>query len=172
MMGDRFTAPDAPISERELLDVYEYLEQVKEADAKIDIKMAEERELWAIATSVTQANDGMPHAPGVSDKVGNIIHKIIEARNRTNEQIDRYIDIRDDVIRHIEMLPTKQYTVLHWLYVRKRERREKNQSWYYTWREIAENLSCSEQNISDIRKRAAGNLQKILDSEKKQAKVD
>lgn len=154
------------------MNAYKYLEQVKNADAMIDIKRAEERELWTLATSMTQANDGMPHAPGVSDKVGNIVQKIIEAQERTNAQIDRYIDIRDDVIRHIEMLPPKQYAVLHWLYVRKRERREKNQSWYYTWREVAENLGCSEQNISNIRKRAVKNLQKILDSEKKQAKVD
>lgn len=154
------------------MNVYDYLEQVKDADAKIDEKRAEERELWVLATSMTQANDGMPHAPGVSDKVGNIIQKIIKAQERTNAQIDRYIDIRDDVIRHIEMLPPKQSTVLHWLYVRKRERREKNQSWYYTRREVAENLGCSEQNIYNIRKRAVKNLQKILDSEKKQAKVD
>lgn len=154
------------------MNAYEFLEQVKEADAKIDSKRAEERELWTLATRMTQANDGMPHATGVSDKVGNIIHKIIKAQERTNAQIDRYIDIRDDVIRHIEMLPRKQYSVLHWLYVRKRDRREKNQSWYYTWREVAENLGCSEQTLSNNRKRAVKNLQKILDSEKKQAKVD
>ena len=154
------------------MNAYEYLEQVRIADAMIDSKKADERELWAIATSVTQANDGMPHAPGVSDKVGNLIPKILEAKQRTNEQIDRYIDIRADVIRHIEMLPIKQYTVLHWLYVRKRDRREKEQSWYYTWREVAENLGCTEQNISNIRKRAVKNLQKILDSEKKVEKVD
>ena len=148
------------------MNAYEYLEQVKIADARIEAKRAEEQELWAIATSMTQANDGMPHAQGVSDKVGNITIKIMEAQKRTNEQIDRYIDIRDDVIRHIEMLPQKQYIVLHWLYVRKRERREKKQSWYYTWSEVAENLGCSEQNISNTRKRAVRNLQKILDSEK------
>ena len=145
----------------------EYLEQVKNADSMIEAKMAEERELWALATSVTQANDGMPHAPGVSDKVGNIMVKILEAQERTNAQIDRYIDIREDVIRHIEMLPPKQRSVLHWLYVRKREHRKKNQSWYYTWREVAENLGCTEQNIYNIRKKAVKNLQKILDSEKK-----
>lgn len=154
------------------MNAYEYLEQVKNADAMIETLKAEERELWAMATSMTQANDGMPHAPGVSDKVGNIIHKIIEAKDRTNEQIDRYIDIRKDVIRHIEMLPPKQFMVLHWLYIRKRERREKGQSWYYTWREVAEKMGCSEQNIGNLRKRAVRNLQKILDSEKKQAKVD
>ena len=53
------------------MNAYEYLEQVKDADAKIDAKRAEEKELWAIATSTTQANDGMPHASGVSDKGGN-----------------------------------------------------------------------------------------------------
>ena len=154
------------------MNAYEYLEQVKDADAKIDAKRAEEKELWAIATSTTQANDGMPHASGVSDKVGNTMQKIIAAQQRTNAQIDRYIDIRDDVIRHIEMLPTKQYTVLHWLYVRKREYRKKNQSWYYTWREVAENIGCTEQNLGKLRKKAVRNLQKILDSEKKQAEVD
>lgn len=149
------------------MNAYDYLKQVKDVDAMIDSKRAEEQELWAIATSITQTNDGMPHASGVSDKVGNIVHKIIEAQNRTNEQIDRYIAIRDDVIRHIEMLPTKQYKVLHWLYVRKRERRKKNQSWYYTWGEVAEHMGCTEQNISKLRKRAVKNLQKILDNEKR-----
>lgn len=154
------------------LNAYKYLEQVQEADAKIDAKKAEERELWVLATSVTQVNDGMPHASGTSDKVGNIVQKIMAKQEETNAQIDRYIDIRDDVIRHIETLPTKQYEVLHWLYVRKRKHREKNQSWYYTWREVAENIGCSEQTLSNRRKKAVKNLQKILDSEEKEAKVD
>lgn len=150
----------------------EYLEQVKIADAMVDSKLAEKRELWALATSMTQVNDGMPHASGVSDKMTNIVAKIIAKQNEIDAQVDRFIDIRDDVIRHIEMLSLKQYKVLHWLYVRKREHREKGQTWYYTWREVAENLGCTEQNISNVRRRAVGNLQKILDSEEKQKKVD
>ena len=153
------------------MNAYKFLEQVKEADARIESKRAEERELWALAASVTQANDGMPHASGVSDKVGNVVLKIIEAQNRTNAEVDRFIDIRENVIRHIEMLPPKQYMVLHWLYVRKREFREKDQSWYYTWRETAEALGCTEQGVYNLRKRAVKNLQKILDSEKNPQKV-
>lgn len=154
------------------MNAYDYLQQVKDANATIDEKEAELQELWSLATSITQSSDGMPHAHGVSDKVGKTTQKIIKAREKIIAQIDKYIDIRDDVIRHIEMLPPKQRTVLHWLYVRKREKRGKNQSWYYTWSEVAENLGCSEQNISNTRKRAIKNLQKILDSEKKQKKVD
>ena len=154
------------------MNAYDYLQQVKDADARIDEKRAELQELWSLATSVTQSSDGMPATHGVSDKVGKTTRKIIKAREQTIAQIDKYIDIRDDVIKHIEMLPTKQRTVLHWMYVRKRENRGKNQSWYYTWREIAENLGCTEQNIDHIRKRAIKNLQKILDFEEKQQKVD
>lgn len=156
----------------DVVDVYEYLEQVKDADAKIDERRADEQALWAIATSATQVIDGMPHATGVSNKIENIMPKIRKAQERTNQQIDRYIDIRDDVIRHLEMLPTKQCTALHWLYVRRREHRKKNQSWYYTWSEVAENMGCTEQNLSKLRKRGAKNLQKILDSEQKAKKVD
>ena len=145
----------------------EYLEQVREADDMIDILEAEERELWAIATRVTPSYEGMPHSTGVSDKTGNIMDKIIASQKRVNAQIDRYIDIREDVTRHIGMLPLKQRKVLYWLYVRKREYRAKNQSWYYTWREVAENIGCTEQNISNVRRRALRNLQKILDAEKK-----
>lgn len=144
----------------------EYLEQVRNADDMIDSKKAEKQELWTLATSMTQASDGMPHASGVSDKVAAIVAKIIAKEDEINAQIDRFIDIRDDVIRHIEMLPPKQYKVLHWLYVRKRERRLPNQSWYYTWREVAENLGCTEQNISNVRRRALKSLQRILDEEK------
>ena len=154
----------------EFTDVEKYLEKVKDADEKIDEKRAEERDLWLLATSITTANDGMPHATGVSDKVGNITQKIIMAQERTNAQIDIYIDIRDDVIRHIEMLSTKQCAVLKWLYVIKREYRKPNQSWYYTWREVAEILGCSEQNIGNVRKKAINNLRKILTFEEKTGK--
>ncbi len=152
------------------MNAYEYLQQVKEADAIIDEKKADLQELWTLATRTTQFADGMPRSNSITDKVGKTTSKIIKAEEATIAQIDKYIDIRADVIRHIEMLPPKQRTVLHWLYVRKREKREKNQSLYYTWSETAENLGCTEQNISKIRKRAIKNLQKILDSEKKTAK--
>ena len=154
------------------MNAYDYLQQVKDANAIIDEKKAELQELWTLATSVTQLSDGMPRSHGVTDKVGKTAMKIIIAKKKAIAQIDKYTDIREDVIRHIEMLPPKQRTVLHWLYVRQRENRRKNQSRYYTWSEVAENLGCSEQNISNTRKRAIKNLQKILDSEKKQQKVD
>lgn len=154
------------------MQAYEYLNQAKRLDALIENKREEERELWALATSMTQASDGMPHGTGNPDKMANIVQKIIVAKERTNAAIDKYVDARQDIIKHLEMLPRKQYEVLYWLYIKKREKRTIGQKWYYTWSEVAENLGCSEQNIANIRRRAVKNLQKILDSEEKQQKVD
>ena len=149
-----------------------YLEQVKNNDSKVDNMRDEERELWAIATSMTQNMSGMPHGSGDNDKMTDIVKKIMDARDRTNAQIDKYVTIKQDVIRHIEMLPRKQYDVLYWLYVKKRDKREKGQRWYYTWSEVADNLGCSEENIRKTRRRAIKNLQKILDSEERLLEVE
>ena len=150
----------------------EYLEQVKDLDSKIENRRDEERELWSIATSMTQSYSGMPSGSGNNDKMTDIVKKIIDARNRTNALIDEYVDTRQDVINHIERLPRKQRDVLYWLYVKKRENRKAGQKWYYTLAEVAENLGCSEENIRKTRRRAIKNLQKILDSEKRLLEVE
>ena len=50
---------------------FDYLEQVKVLDTLIMNKTAEQEQLRDMAYKITQANDGMPHGPDVSDKVGN-----------------------------------------------------------------------------------------------------
>ena len=143
-----------------------YLEQVKYLDSMIENKRDEERELWALATSMTQSYSGMPHGSGENDKMTAIVKKLIDARERTNAQIDKYVETKQEVVSYIEMLPRKQYDVLYWLYIKKRDKRNNGQGWYYTWAEVADGLGCTEQNISNVRRRALKNLQTILDSEK------
>ena len=150
----------------------EYLQQVKELDSKIDNKRDEERELWALATSMTQHYSDMPHGSGNNDKMTEIVKKIIDAQKRTNAQIDKYVATKQDVIAHIEQLPRRQYDVLYWLYIKKRDKRQLGEKWYYTWSEVAENLGCSEENIRKTRRRAIKNLQKILDSEQRLLEVE
>ena len=147
------------------MQAIEYLNQVKRLDSLIENKREEERELWAMATSMTQNSDGMPHGTSDPDKMTNIVQKLIAARESTNDMIDKYVDAKQAVINHIEMLPRKQYEVLYWLYVKKKEKRKPGEKPYYTWTEVAENLGCSEENIRKTRRRAIKNLQKILDSE-------
>ena len=154
------------------MQAIEYLIQAKRLDSLIENKREEERELWTLATSMTQASDGMPHGTSDPDKMTGIIQKLLTARERINAVVDKYVDAKQDIINHLEMLPPKQYEVLYWLYIKKREKREPGEKWYYTWSEVAENLGCSEENIRKTRRRAIKNLQKILDSEQRLLEVE
>lgn len=154
------------------MQAVDFLNQVKRLDALIDNKRDEERELWALATSIVQKSDGMPHASGQNDKMTDIVKKIIDAQERTNAAIDEYVDAKQEVIKRLERLPRKQYEVLYWLYVKKRVKREKGQKPYYTWAEAAEGLGCSTENIRKTRRRAIKNLQEILDSEERLLEVE
>ena len=55
------------------VNAYDYLEQIKTEDAKIDAKRAEEQELWALATTMTQNYSGMPKGSGNDDKMTVIV---------------------------------------------------------------------------------------------------
>lgn len=143
----------------------EYLNQLKWLESEIEKLEDEEEVQWSMATSITTNMDGMPHGSGEHDKMTVSVKRIIEAKAATAAEKAKYVLARQDIIAHIKMLPIKQYDVLYWLYVKKRDNRQKGQKWYYTWAEVAENLGCTEQNISKTRKKAIKNLQKILDSE-------
>lgn len=147
------------------MQAVEYLNKLKWLESEIEKLEDEEKVLWSLATSVTPNMDGMPHTSGESDKMTASVNRIIKAKEATVALKAEYALARQDILAHIKMLPPKQYDVLYWLYVKKRENRKKGQKWYYTWSEVAENLGCSEENIRKTRRRAIKNLQKILDSE-------
>lgn len=147
------------------MNVYEYLQQAKRLDSEAEKCREKEMELWSLATSATQSSDGMPHGSSDPDKMTNNVQKLMNARKRTNTAVDRYVKAKQDIIKHIKMLPPKQCDVLNWLYIEKRENRQPGQKWYYTWSEVAAKMGCTEQNVSKLRRKAIKNLKKILDSE-------
>lgn len=153
------------------MQAVEYLNKLKWLESEIEKLEDEEKVLWSLATSVTPNMDGMPHTSGESDKMTASVNRIIKAKEATVALKAEYALARQDILAHIKMLPPKQYDVLYWLYVKKRENRKKGQKWYYTWSEVADNLGCSEENIRKTRRRAIKNLQKILDSEERLLEV-
>lgn len=136
------------------MNAYEFLSRVQKLDRLIECKTEEVKQLREMATQVTQLGDGMPHAFGASDKIGNAVTKIVDAQAETNELVDKLIDCRQEIIDKIEQLPPCQYTVLHRRFVL-----------LHKWREVAEELHYSEMQVHRIKKRAVRNLQKILDEE-------
>jgi len=148
------------------LTAIDYLNQVKVLDSLIMNKTAEQEQLRELAEKITQANDGMPHATGASDKIGNAVAGLVDLQNETAVLVATFKDILQDVVKHIEMLPEEQYKILHCKFIRKRKELDNHRSWYYSWEEVAEIVGYSESQVYRIKKKAIRNLQKILDEEK------
>ena len=145
---------------------FDYLDQVKILDSLIINKTAEQEQLRLMAEKITQANDGMPHGTGVSDKIGNAVAGLVDLQNEIAVLVVTFKGILQDVTKTIEKLPEEQYKVIHAKFILKRKELGNHRSWYYSWEEVAEIVGYSESQVYRIKKKAIRNIQRILDSEK------
>ena len=130
-----------------------FLEQIERADRTIDNKLGEIYRLRCLATSVTVPTDREAvQTSGVSDKVGNIVAKIIDLENEIDSMIDEYIDIRQNCIEVIESISDPlRYTVIHKHYVQ-----------YKSFVEIAEEENYTYQWVLRVHNKALGEIEEIL----------
>lgn len=125
----------------------EWLEEFAKLDELIQGKQAERQRVWAASTGTVAGMDGMPHAPGVADKVGNLTVKIVALE----EEIHRYERRREEMLRILERLPADEYGVLHREYVR-----------YMKQEDIAREMGYCTVQIWRIKKRAVRRLEDLL----------
>lgn len=132
----------------------EFLRQIEKADKIIDNKLYEVQRLRLLAVSTTVPTDREAvQTSGVSDKVGNIVAKIVDLEEEINELIDNYIDIQRHCIGVIESLENPlHYTVLHKHYVQ-----------YKSFAEIAEEEHYSYDGIMKVKRKALEQVDAILE---------
>ena len=95
-----------------------YLMQIKQADIRINNKIAEKQALYAMATKVTPTLSFDKGGSGTSDKIGNIVAKIADIEQEINSMIDQYYDLKNKIIHQIELLDDdRYYNILHKRYV-------------------------------------------------------
>ena len=94
-----------------------YLELIQKLDELIDDEVRELEVLRTLGTKTTQENDGMPHAIGISDKVGNSAVKMLMQQEKINHMIDVFVDLREEIRSQIKKLPLKEYRVVYSYYV-------------------------------------------------------
>lgn len=133
------------------MDVEAWLEQFAKLDELIEAKKAERERVREAAYNTVGNMDGMPHAPGVADKVGSLAVKLADAE----EEIARYE--RDKRARNaiLERLPAAEYGVLHREYVRGMKQEH-----------IAREMGYSTVSVWRIKKRAFRKLAEILEKER------
>ena len=138
----------------------EYLSQIKKLDTLIDNKLAEVAHWKAVASGTTSRSEGeRVQAMGSNQKMADAVARYMDMEAEINADIDRLVDIRQEVIKTIEQLPWIEYDVLHKIYVQGKE----------FW-EVADSHEKSYSWTTTIHGRALTNLQKILDERKKHEK--
>ena len=88
-----------------------YLKQIKELDIKINNKVAEKEALYTMATKITPtlSEDKVSGNFTATDKVGNIVAKIVDMEKEINDAIDEFFALKNKIIRQIEQLKNVQY---------------------------------------------------------------
>jgi len=133
------------------VNVYEWLGEIKKLDELIDAKIAERDRIREMAVSTNANISGMPHTPGVSDKVGALVCKLVDIETELNDMIDKYIRLKADINAALEKLPPKHYGVMHRYYIQ----RMKNEA-------IAAEMHYSTVQIWRIKKEAAKMLKDVI----------
>ena len=95
----------------------DYLGMIEKLNLLINNKILEKEELFTITTKTTQANDGMPHASGTSDKVGNGAVKLVQKAQEIDTTIDLFYDLKQEIIGQMQKLPVDEYNILYQSFV-------------------------------------------------------
>lgn len=133
-----------------------YLMQIKQADIRINNKVAEKQALYAMATKVTPTlssdKAGGVGSGYVTDKIGNIVAKIAYIETEINMMIDDYVNLKNRIIHEIELLEdTRYYNLIHKRYVQ-----------YKDFSVIAEEMNYNYQSIIQMHGKALKAFEKII----------
>ena len=139
-----------------MIDAKRYLQQVKQCDMRIQIKMEDLEQLKAFTTKVTSTlSDVAVSGTKNNDKMGDAIVRIIELQNEINCDIDKLVDLKKEVCAVIDKVSNEdQHTVLYKRYVQ-----------FKTFEKIACEMYMTYRNVCYIHGRALQAVERILKAE-------
>jgi len=97
----------------------EYLSQILQIDHRIQAKLEQAEKLRGLATKITTTFSDMPRVPGHSQQsMEEAVCKLVDLQKKINADVDRMIDLRQEVMTIIESVPVKeQRYLLEWRYL-------------------------------------------------------
>ncbi len=133
----------------------QYLRQAYRLNELIDSDLKELDQLRDLASSVSSPNlSGMPSS-GTRNTEPSFVRclpKIIDLENKINDEIDRYVDLKEEIRCKVEQIQDKnERLVLHNRYLL-----------FHTWETIAEELNFTPQWVHEIHKRALQSFSKMF----------
>ncbi len=116
----------------------EYLSQARYLDMRINSKIQQVSSLNDLATKATSALTGMPRNPNhATSTMEEAIAKIIDLQTEINNDIDRLVDLKQEITATIKAVGNTEYqTIL-----------EKRYLCFLSWEKIAVDMGYSIRNV-------------------------
>ncbi len=144
------------------MDAKKFLNQLKKLDKMIENKLAEKERWKAIATGTTAPIGGdRVQSSGSKQKMEDAVIRYVSIDKEIDEQIDKLVDTRQEIISVIERLNATEYDVLHKIYVQ-----------YFTLYEVADSYGNTYSWATTVHGRALKQVQGILDARQAQKEGD
>ena len=135
------------------MNAKDYLLQIQKLDRLIENKLMEVAHWKAVATGTTVCSEGdRVQSSGSKQRMADAVCRYLNMEDEINADIDRLVDIKQDIIKTIEQLPVKEYDLLHKIYVQGMEMYE-----------AAVEMDKSYRWATSVHGRALANVQKLLD---------
>ena len=131
-----------------------YLKQIKVMDAKINADLDELATLEALATRTTSVLGGeRVQSSGSQQKMADCVAKIVDMKDRINEEIDKYIDYKKKARELLSECDSECITLISKRYFQ-----------FKTWEEIAVDMNFTYQWVSGgLHQKSLSQVQKALD---------
>lgn len=100
------------------MNAKEFLRQIKKLDRLIENKLIEIQRWKDIANNTTATLSGeRVQSSGNPQKIADAICRYIDLEREINQDIDKLVDTKKDVIGVIEQLNATEYDIIHKIYV-------------------------------------------------------
>ncbi len=135
------------------MTVKEFLNQAYRLDQRIQSKIEQLDSLYALAKKATSTLSHMPKNPNkATSTMENTICKIIDLQHEINEDIDRLVDLKNEIVAAVKSVENREYQTLL----------EKRYLCFETWEQIAVDMHYSLRWIHILHGKALNNLGRLL----------
>ena len=119
----------------------EYLSQAYRLDQRIDAKIAQVASLNDLATKCSAAIGGMPRNPNRgTSAMADVVVKIVDLQHEINDDIDRLVDLKREIITVIKSVDDPEYQILL----------ELRYLCFKTWEQIAVEMNYRVRNLYNL----------------------
>ena len=135
------------------MTVKKFLNQAYRLDQRIQSKIEQLDSLNALATKASSTLSHMPKNPNkATSTMENTICKIIDLQHEINEDIDRLVDLKTEIVAAIKSVENREYQTLL----------EKRYLCFETWEQIAVDMHYSLRWIHILHGKALNDLARLL----------